>query len=211
MTTHHERTLMHAIVENDPQIKAAQAALAEVVSTEAAYIENMRKAAAEQEEARYAAIRRGEVFDPQPVMPAGVSAGYFEREQRRAKDDLARARGARAVPLLRALAERERQVLADLRSGKLANAPAAAKELESLVESAQSLITSLRAWMTDQTHDQIAGLPSREDLKTISDSLEDTQISTGRAVEIALGGGSPLQPLAQMFAGNTPVRGGVPA
>jgi hypothetical protein len=199
---------MHAIVENDPQIKAAQAALAEVVSTEATYIENMRKAAAEQEEARHAAIRRGEVYDPQPVMPAGVAAGYFERERKRIKDDLARARGARAVPLLRALADRERQVLADLRSGKLMNAPAAARELESLVESAQSLIISLRAWMTEQTADQNAGLPSREDLKALSDSLADTQISTGRVVEIALGGGSLLQSLEPAFADNTSVRGG---
>jgi hypothetical protein len=195
-----ERNDMHAIVENDPQIKAAKAELVEVNTTEAAYIENTRKLAAEQEEKRYAAIRRGEVYDPQPVMPTGVSAGYFERERRRAKDDLARARGARAVPLLCALADRERQVLADLRSGKLANAPAAAKELELLVDSAVKLLTDLRAWMTDQTAAQTAGLPSREDLKALSDSLKDTQISTGRAVEIALGGGSLLQPLEPVFA-----------
>jgi chorismate mutase len=195
-----ERTdKMHAIVENDPQIKAAQAALADLISTEATYVANVRRIKAEQEEARYAAIRRGEVYDPQPVMPAEVSAGYFEAERRNAKDALDLARGERAVPLLRALAEREREVLADLRSGKAANAPTAASELQSLVNSALSLLEKLRSRMTERTADQNAGLPSREELKALSESLAGVHVTTGEAVEVALGGGSLLGPLASVY------------
>ncbi|MCU1592159.1 MAG: hypothetical protein JWP11_3415 [Frankiales bacterium] len=175
---------MHAIVDNDPEIKAKAEEFATWKDAESTYVGKLAAAVKEQQDARADAIKRGELYDPKPLIPVAAAKGHFEAKIQEARAAVRRTTGARARQLVEALHEREREILTGLAKGSTAAAVGCAEELEQLRDTKIELAKAHLQWRRDSLVDE---RPLHEP--------PTGRISPAAAVDAALAGGSLLGPI----------------